>query len=75
MLLVRGSDPDHKGVLMEAGDITGVSTDGPGQGYTRIKGKGGKTQGRRGVLTRGQVFTRNKMKLLGNGRKCDSGQG
>lgn len=27
------------------------------------------------MLTRGQVFTRNKMKLLGNGRKCDSGQG
>lgn len=54
MLLVRGSDPDHQGVLMEAGDITGVSADGPGQGHARIKGEGGKTQRRRGVLTRGK---------------------
>lgn len=50
-----------------------------GQGYVRIKGKGRKMQGKEGSdggeLTKGQVFTRKRMRFLGNNGKCDWGQG
>lgn len=43
--------------------------DGPGQGYIRIKGKGGKTQGREGCADKGASFHKEQNETLGEWQK------